>query len=745
MRPMISNTPYYKLNIPEMSGGINLRDGISSINDNQLSEGKNVWFRDGLLRTRPAIRDMSAIAINEGVAVPSAHFVMSDVFNDGERVVAVRLHAQDFNTESPYFSMLRVGQGTVETIGPCYNIFSRSLFVTEKDGDVYAFVDGAGTDYWNLVEGCEYAIFKNGEEIGIRDVYIPTIATHCVTTGKVKITDAGLFDGYEYEGFSCINKEGYNLLTPYYKFVYTTVNKDTLTTDSNVSKKYPMSYKTPECPYKTNPNKCKDLHVTAKITDADGNSHYHGVQIGADGTGIETNNENCTDKLIMQVTPWSIDFMDKDTKQVKMLSGSDYVENNLEITFPSPIGFKDYEKVSKMTRTAWFGGEASGIAGGTRLFLCGSTREGDENLVIWSDLNNPLYFPEHNCARIGNPTTKTTAFGKLGDKLVIFKENEIFYTKYVESSSLTADALESQMIYDVTMATAYFPMVELNSVIGCDCPDTIQLCNNRLVWTTSAGNVYELVSDSQYNENNVYEISQMIEPMLSKETNLKMSSAADWDGKYLLAVGNKIYVMDYSSYGFSSIYSYSKKEDANKHIPWWFWDFDRGFGCDVVQHILSLNGKCVVLRLETIDESRMVCVASTLEPEKREDLVFSWDESDVESKDKLRLKISSSAQTKFFNFGAPTVKKNIPKIELSLGANGGEPVQVDIITDKGTEENELIIDDETSNNKLPNYFVNRLIRVGDKNAHRIGLKFKCDGAFSLESMSLQYKQLGGLK
>ena len=52
------NTPRVanELKIPDLSGGLNLRDGLSEILDNQLIDCKNMWWNDGLLKTRPGMR-----------------------------------------------------------------------------------------------------------------------------------------------------------------------------------------------------------------------------------------------------------------------------------------------------------------------------------------------------------------------------------------------------------------------------------------------------------------------------------------------------------------------------------------------------------------------------------------------------------------------------------------------------------------------------------------------------------------
>ena len=52
---------------------------------------------------------------------------------------------------------------------------------------------------------------------------------------------------------------------------------------------------------------------------------------------------------------------------------------------------------------------------------------------------------------------------------------------------------------------------------------------------------------------------------------LRKAISHDFDGYYVLIIENDAYVMDYNSYGFTHIYSYSKKEDANVMIRWYLW------------------------------------------------------------------------------------------------------------------------------------------------------------------------------
>ena len=45
-----------RVNIPELRGGVNYREAMNVVEDNQLTDVRNMWFKDGVLRTRPGLK-----------------------------------------------------------------------------------------------------------------------------------------------------------------------------------------------------------------------------------------------------------------------------------------------------------------------------------------------------------------------------------------------------------------------------------------------------------------------------------------------------------------------------------------------------------------------------------------------------------------------------------------------------------------------------------------------------------------
>ena len=45
-----------RVNIPELRGGVNYREAMNVVEDNQLTDVRNMCFTDGVLRTRQGLK-----------------------------------------------------------------------------------------------------------------------------------------------------------------------------------------------------------------------------------------------------------------------------------------------------------------------------------------------------------------------------------------------------------------------------------------------------------------------------------------------------------------------------------------------------------------------------------------------------------------------------------------------------------------------------------------------------------------
>jgi hypothetical protein len=89
-----------------------------------------------------------------------------------------------------------------------------------------------------------------------------------------------------------------------------------------------------------------------------------------------------------------------------------------------------------------------------------------------------------------------------------------------------------------------FPIVPLNSVVGCNASDSVQLIENVPTFLSPAG-VFEITGTNVSDERNVVRISDNVHPSLLSEANLQGAVSADFDKKYILALNTRCYVYDY--------------------------------------------------------------------------------------------------------------------------------------------------------------------------------------------------------
>ncbi len=190
-------------------------------------------------------------------------------------------------------------------------------------------------------------------------------------------------------------------------------------------------------------------------------------------------------------------------------------KNNVKVTVYCKSSLKS-EVIGRMSRCIWY---SSGNSG-SRLCLAGNKTE--PSLICISAADNPFYFPEDAAINVGDPNQKVTALAVQNKSLVIFKQKELY------CGSFTSGKLN---------------FTHLHSAIGCDNPDTVKLCENRLVWANTDKKIYTLNSVNDYGAVAVYLMSKKAEHFL-KDENFTDISAAYLNNKYYLFFGNKIYICD---------------------------------------------------------------------------------------------------------------------------------------------------------------------------------------------------------
>jgi hypothetical protein len=173
----------------------------------------------------------------------------------------------------------------------------------------------------------------------------------------------------------------------------------------------------------------------------------------------------------------------------------------------------------------------------SRLFIAGGENRG--NKVYYSSKTEHLYFCEDYSVSVGNKSYNLTALSMQSKYIIAFKERELYRLSITCTDEISLERFEIDskgMVFEKPKCT----VTQINDTIGCDLPNTIVTCANRLVWFHSDGVVYTLYGSNLYTEGSIYELSADISDMLSHipKENLKYAFAAAFNGYYVLGIKN---------------------------------------------------------------------------------------------------------------------------------------------------------------------------------------------------------------
>lgn len=729
--PRISKQERREVNLPELKGGVNFRDSVSDVSDNHLTDALNMYFSGGQLKTRPNLSsDKNKVRIiGYGKNQKITNLFWKEIFNSEKAVLQTSKIESDvvIDDENKKQTVIKFAfiNNTVQTTLPSITEISDTpitFFCAQKFNTIYCFLST------RKIYQIDYTSSTEWTQVSDIDMFIPKVYIHCTPSGD----DNASFEGTQFYSYS--------LITPYYKMIYSSVKR---TGGSSQKLKYKLAENIPS----SFNGKIKAEFISA----TDGTKYTHELTYTGT-TSYETTSPG--DGLYMCATESFIIFSSSQGSTTPATKGeSDYLDDNLTLIVPKALSDDKKDKVFAMTQCMWYGGASEGIYGGTRLFLCGNTKETEKALLIWSDRDEPLFFGEKDNDYVDNQSSALTGFGKQSEYLILFKAKETFYS-YYSQKQITADDLISQSVIGYEANAVYFPIFTVSNVIGCDCPKTIELCRNRLIWTSSSGRVWTLTNNSQYSERNIYDVSEMIYPKLKEfgAEKIKNASAIDLGGMYLILVENVIFALDYNSYGYQYVASYSKTDDANARMPWWIWRFD-GFSDTSVtggQGNLGIFGYDDYAVLVAFYNAPSINSISLVTYYLNIDDMTGYDEMLINEQssagiNKSNLPITSFFQTKIFDFGAANYYKNVDRISLSLGNNGGIPITSKLITDFGSEEETFLIENENINPFGANYVTVKQIRPCIRSIIRAGIKIKCNGNLSVEKISIYFRLLGGAK
>lgn len=728
--PKMPKSNQYRVSVPALNGGVNLNDAPNLVEDNQLTAVLNMWWKDQALRTRAGLattveRSFHIQTSGMGDSLSCQVHPPVRVYRDGkpEDYVCCYCEFEMSRSNNAYHFYKFDESGKATHVSALY--FYEELIPGEGDPyptGMFMFAANPTEDGIGL-----YAVFNSGDIYSMNKNFELQKIEKSAFYAPLVVVNAKGYDLSFVGTLTCGGTffEGYNLLTGAFRTAFTT--------DGGA-----VRFKLPTENLTQNSQEPERI----EYTDSGGNvvvwSGFRGSTIYREATAT-VEGEQVTARIYYG--SGLVDFYKSDGGAAYALPATSV--NNLIVTAwkTDPEATK---KISNMQFATWFGGDRSGINGGTRLFASGNPDH--PNLVHWSDINNPLYFPENNYAYIGESSQKVTGFGKQTDILVIFKEHEIYSAEYVSGNTYTAQDVIDGKVVDVTANAAVFPITPINSGIGCDCPNTIQLCNNRLIWATSDGAVYGLMAANQASERNVRKLSAMIESRLKAEDRylLKSALSCDVDGHYMLFVWNRVYLLDYMDGVFQYYATYSDERKAQRNMSWYCWEFPKECTPAAVMPKGDRLSAFCIRNYPYTDSSGMpkkalFGAAYLLDGER--DCVFhpsgpafETGEFDISVEER---EIQSCFQTKVFDFGSQERKKKIHRLHMNMADTSNARITVSYVTEKGTMDDvyELSMSGTGA-------MVGRMLTPGVSRVCRFGVLVSSAGAIGVDGLVIRY-EIGG--
>jgi len=198
-------------------------------------------------------------------------------------------------------------------------------------------------------------------------------------------------------------------------------------------------------------------------------------------------------------------------------------QDNLEITFEKQVpGYAERIEHCRF-------GASFGVGGADYWFLSGNP---DHPATDWcSALRDPTYFPDLGYAQVGSESSAVVGYLRVGEDLAILKEDNA-----QDATIFLRSALEGE-------DGAVFPIRQGVSGVGALSHRSLGRVQDEPLFLSRQG-VFSIVSSAITAQRSLRNRSYFIDPVLCREEGLSQAVAVSWEGRYLLAVNDRCYVLD---------------------------------------------------------------------------------------------------------------------------------------------------------------------------------------------------------
>ncbi len=689
----VKQTIQEDLTINCFSGGINKSVPANCIEDNELSEGVNVWHRDGILQKRPGLTPITTSVIwdenvNSSEVVKYKQYHNPIFYNNKEYKVLTTVYSDLYSferhnvflidSEGKHISLGALNFGRIDST-TFYLPYSINFFSGKSNvgTGVFAFVttyerSGSGKKEYHIYE----AMGSDRDWVITTDYYTPTIYVN------------GHGDSFDFAqqtiAYSSDKKpsepESVNMLNGRFRAYFSTDGYSSVF-------RLPVMDLDPEadiiCRLYHTPSMFAEWVIPAGESSAKSPQYSSEIILTVDRRkGVFRFTSDDTDYPI----PYMHQYKDNNLYFASQVKNENGLENIISCNHSTKNG--EY--------LLFTGGNEKG-----RLFCSRS--------------DNPLYFPKNSSVCIGDSNEASTALINFKGNTLCFKSNRIYKVSINEGERM------GSLFTDINKEFFKPPTITYDNIsneIGTDNSSTICLCSGNLVWLGNDNIVYKTNS---LNPESIKNISFKIQDNLSDAIKdfapfFTECFAVTADGNYILFLGRRAFLLNFSVKGIR--YPSANFKLKNDNCAWYYFEFPERLlisgGFSKGNDIFFICG----------DSEKGTCYLSKFAGEN--DIIYTPDGNDT-------YPISCVAATKLFSLGNILGKKIVEKTEIVAS---GE-MDVEYLAPLSIAKYRLISEDY---NDL--YIPSRADKkfITSVGVRMFGVKFATNKKFALSSISLTYRE-----
>ena len=607
--------------VSKFDGGLNSTFSPMNIEDDQLSDCKNMWFKGGRLQTRPGLECSVSTAIQTpvlgslGLNEYKIHNAKIDFKGEYNRIVTAEVLTDDY---AYYINVFLVSEsGHFKSIGKMSFFRTTSeifympinvLFYTGKPqngGGIFAMVTVQNSyyedeRYYNLFE-----ISKDLTEWNrVYDFYIPTLYIN----GR----------GNKYQ----IAKSGNQVTTATPKILESPNMLNGRFHSYFTSDGYSNSFRLPFTDLSSDSIICRVYYTLRDYVEwqISGTSIVNTQKFFGQNVTMEVDREKGTVYFTSESGDYAIPAMDM------------YHENNIKITATKEIE-KGIGKVLYSTCS---------LSYQSRIIVAGGENGND---VFVADYDTPLYFPQNSSVKVGSGDSEIVDLVQQNGKIVALKKDGIYTLTLKKGDKINDISLLADNDKYFTECDS-FTCEEITKQIGCRGRNCTAVLNNSIIFLGGDSQIYALTSLSG---KKIISLSQHFGKEFSdfKYADFGFSG----NNHYMIFKNNKAFVGEVIS---------------PENIKWYYWEFPEsfkisgGFWAQNKFSFLCTNKNTYISYIATLagDSDNSI--------EYNDDgIITKYNES-----------IQSYITTKHFDFSSFSSKKNIESIFLSIASKGNVSISV---------------------------------------------------------------------